>query len=646
MLSISINSSPWQIYSLTACNNYVKLLISSMQMFVDAMRHLEYIRNINWIYAFSGQRVLEYFVDFKMNDPSWRKKLTQRTKGDAFMTKAQLVQTIKGVPAYVKEHWNKPNEGEYLPLKEVVAYTATQTGSYIFMTVSGITTFSASYFCGAIMGISTMDFYIISLIGTVLGYVLMFMNPISVLIYENHGELSKKMKRFANIAYCAQMVLGVICYFIPSESFEFIIKGFPQILGNILLVGGVTNYINWFIRKKYCAKHGRLKPFILICGFPAAILISIIPYLPVQNLSYTNKLIVLHFAFTLMNYFYNSFVGINGLVNFMTPNSQERQRLFSIVPIITGFFPSVISFFFPMLIATTGGYLNLMTYKVFVPIFAFVGSFVMLAVVHCKERIIEAPPEKRKKVTFLHGAKNVLKNKYFWIVNISNTFGQWQGLVGNLLMWWFIYSLRMEWFSGVAANIVVVGMTAGNLLCPFLTKHFQKRNILISFRGITLLTVLGVALAVKFENIYIFMISMFLKNTFSPIVDGVNSGLNADILDYHQWKYGERADAMSGVFSWFLNPISMAIGYVMPWLLKTVGFTSDWDVLYDSKILSSVFNIYTWGSVAGLVLVTLPFIFYDLTREKHEMCIEVLKQRLKNITETDETNTQTEGVQA
>ena len=560
------------------------------------------------------------------------------------MNKSELWQKVKGSPAYVKEHWDKPNEGEYLSLKEVTAYTAAQAGSYIFATASGIMTFSASYFCGAIMGLAAMDFSIINLIGTIIGYILIFMNPIGILIYENHGQLTPKMRIFAHCSYLGQLLLGFICYFVPSQPFEFIMKGLPQIIGNILVVGGITNYINWFIRKTFCAKYGRLKPFILICGVPCAIIMSVIPYLPLDGLSYTNKLIILHFAVTLMNYFLNNFIGINGLVTFMTPNSQERQRLHSIVPIITGLFPSIISMFFPILIISTGGYLNIRTYRIFVPIFAFLGVIVTFAAAFCKERIIEPPMEKRKKVTFWKGAKNVLKNKYLWITNISNIFSQWQWLVGSLLTWWFIYSLRMEWFSGIAANIVVVGMTAGNLLCPVLTKRFQKRDILISFRGLTLLTVLGIALAVKLQNIYIFMIAMFLRNTVSPIVDGVGVGLSADILNYHQWKYGERADAMSGVFSWFLNPITMGIGLIVPWALKSVGFTSDWDVLYDSQILNNVFSIYTWVTVIGLVLVTVPFFFYDLTREKHEMCVRELQARLKAIEEGGET--ESDGVEA
>lgn len=536
---------------------------------------------------------------------------------------------VKGAPAYIKRYWNTPNEGEYLSLSEMVAYTAMQGGTYIFITFSAIMTFAATYFTGSIMGISNLDFTKIGIIGTVIGYVLIFFNPIGILIYENHGRLSPKMKVFAHIAYSAEIIVGIGCYFIPSAGFEFIIKGFPQLVGNNLLIAGVTNYLTWAIRRAFSAKYGRLKPFLLICGFPSAIIMSIIPYLPLLQMSYTKRLIVLNFAFSLMNFFYQNWINVGGLVTFMTPNSQERQRLYSIVPIVTGFFPSIINLFLPMLISITGGYLSLKTYRVFVPIFSFLGAFVSLAVVKCKERVIEAPIEKRAKVTFFKGAKNVLKNKYFWIINISNVLGQYQWLIGNLLAWWFIYSLRMEWFSGVAANVVVLGMTLGNLACPVLTKKFEKRNILLVSRAITIVMCLGIVLAVQMNNIWVFLISLTLKNTITPVVDGVNSGFGADVQTYHQWKYGERADSMSGVFTWFLNPVTMAISYIVPYLLKISGFTSDWDVLYDHAILTKVFSIYSWATIASLVLVTVPFFFYDLTKEKYDICVKELKERLE-----------------
>lgn len=541
----------------------------------------------------------------------------------------ELVGKVKGVPSYVKEHWNKPNEGEYLSLSEVAAYTMGQAGTYIYMTFSAIMTFSATYFTGSIMGISNLDFTVIGIIGTIIGYILIVFNPVGVLIYENHGRLTPKMKRFAHIAYLSEIIIGICCYFIPSESFEFIIKGFPQLVGNNLLVAGITNYFTWAVRRLFSAKYGRLKPMLLACGLPAAIITSIIPYLPLLEMSYTKRLIVLNFGFSLVLFFYNNFIGVNGLVAFITPNSQERQRLYSIVPIVTGLFPSVIGMVLPLLISVTGGYLNLKTYKVFVPIFSFLGVLVSLFVVKCKERVIEPPIEEREKVTFFKGAKNVLKNKYFWIINISNTLGLYQWHIGNLLAWWFIYSLRMEWFSGIAANIVVVGMTVGNIMCPILTSKFEKRNILLISRALTILMCFGIVLAVKMGNIYIFLISLTLKNTIQPVVDGVSTGLGADVQIYHQWRFGERADSMSGVFSWFLNPVTMGLSYIVPYLLKVIGFTSDWDVLYDSQILTHVFSIYTWATIISLVFVTLPFIFYDLTKEKYERCVTELKERVE-----------------
>lgn len=549
------------------------------------------------------------------------------------MKKAEIINKIKSAPAYVKEHWNTPCEGEYMPLKEMAAYTVAQAGTYIMMTVSGIMTFAATYFTGSIMGISNMDFSIIGVISTILGYILIFANPVSVLIYENHGKINKKTQIYAHCIYLGQLIVGILCYFIPSAPFEFIMKGMPQIIGNILVVNGITGYINWFIRYKFSAKHGRVKPFLVLCGIPTAVFMSVIPYLPVQNLSYTNKLIVLHFAFTFMSFFFNNYIGVNSMVTFMTPNSQERQKLYSIVPIITGLMPSIISIFFPMLIATTGGYLNIKTYKVFVPIFCFVGALASLPIAFCKERVIEPPAEKRKEVTFFKGAKNVIKNKYLWIFNISNILGQWQGYVGTLLAWWFIYSLRMEWFSGIAAQIVTLGYTFGGVLCPILTKKFQKMKIFISFRTVTLFTVFGVALAVKTGNIFIFMACMFIKNAVAPIVDGISQGLSADIQVYHQWRFGERSDAMSGIFGWFLNPINMGIGLIIPYILTFVGYTSDWDVLFDSTILNNVFNIYTWATIIGLVLGTVPYFFYDLTKEKYAMCVKELEERVKATSE-------------
>ncbi len=123
-----------------------------------------------------------------------------------------------------------------------------------------------------------MDFYLINLISTVIGYILMFTNPVGMLIYENHGRLTPKMKVFTHTTYFGQLLLGVLCYFIPANTFEGFMIGMPQIADNILVCGGITEYITLIIRRLFCAKYGRVKPFILTCALPSAAILSIIPY--------------------------------------------------------------------------------------------------------------------------------------------------------------------------------------------------------------------------------------------------------------------------------------------------------------------------------------------------------------------------------
>lgn len=251
----------------------------------------------------------------------------------------------------------------------------------------------------------------------------------------------------------------------------------------------------------------------------------------------------------------------------------------------------------------------------------------------CKERVIEEVDEKRVKVKFFKGVKQVLKNKYMWIIESSKILGTWMNIFGGVLQLWFVYSLRMEWFVGIAANLVVLSMTFGNLLTPWLIKKYEKKTIIIWVRIFSLGCILMMYGAILIPSgvlgVIVFMTASFIKNFFHPIEQGVFNGLSADALDYHQCKYGERADGMIQVFGWIFGPFVMAISFVLPFLLERAGYTSDWDVLYNTDIIISVFNIYIWLSFISLSMTIVPFLFYNLTREKHANCIKEMEERIK-----------------
>lgn len=63
-------------------------------------------------------------------------------------------------------------------------------------------------------------------------------------------------------------------------------------------------------------------------------------------------------------------------------------------------------------------------------------------------------------------------------------------------------------------------------------------------------------------GLIVFMFAALLKNLFSPIETGLLAGVTSNALDYHQWKYGERADNMMSIFGMLLAPVTMLLNLI------------------------------------------------------------------------------------
>ena len=532
---------------------------------------------------------------------------------------------------FVKAHWNQPLDGEYLSIKEFLSYCFGNMGISAFTFLAGETiAFTAGYFCGSIMGISLIDFSIISIIALIVRYATIYMEPLTMTVFENLGKIDKKTAKKCIIAYSITIVAGIACYCIPSTTWGMdvkIIKGLPQIVGNILVISGVGNFVNWFIRAKLCRKYGRYKPFMMLYGIPIALLTSLIPFVP-ASLEYTTKLVLLHALFTLRGRF-SALYSDNSLaiVAVITPNSVERQKVYSIGGIAIGLLRSIFRIIFPMMIVLTGGYLDVRSYQIFIPILSAISCAAGFMFGKVQERIAENY-ETKPKVKFSTAAKKLLKNKFFWIINICSIFETWNAYADGVMNYFLIYNLRLEWISGI---IGIVGITSviGNLATPTLIKRFEKRTILVIVRVTWIIVTACYLVAIKLDSIALLVLFVFIRSALTACSNGISRSLNADILDYHQWKTGERADNMVTIFSWFTTPIGTVLGLIIPMFFKKVGFTSDWDVMYDSGIFQDVTTIYVIVAIIALTGSTIPYIFYNLTRAQHAQCVKEIRERVE-----------------
>lgn len=532
---------------------------------------------------------------------------------------------------FVKAHWSQPLEGEYLSIKEFLSYCFGNMGVSAFTYLAGETVaFTAGYFCGSIMGISLMDFSIISIIALIVRYATIYMEPLTMTVFENLGKVDKKTAKKCIIAYSLTIILGIACYCIPPTTWEMdvkIIKGLPQIVGNILIISGAGNFVNWFVRSKLCRRFGRYKPFMLLYGIPITIITSLIPFVP-TTLEYTTKLVLLHALFTLRSRF-TALYSDNSLaiVAVISPNSVERQKLYSIGGIAIGLLRSIFRIIFPMMIVLTGGYLDIRSYQIFIPILSAISCAVGFILIQVKERIAENY-ETKPKVKFGTAAKKLLKNKFFWLINICAIFEGWNGYADGVMNYFLIYNLRLEWISGIVG---IVGITSviGNLATPTLIKRFEKRNVLLIVRVAWIAITACYLVAIKLDSVALLILFVFIRSALTACSNGISRSLNADILDYHQWKTGERADNMVTMFSWFTTPLTTIIGLIIPMLFERVGFTSDWDVMFDSGIFQDVTTIYVIVAVCALTGSTIPYLFYNLTRAQHAQCVKEIRERVE-----------------
>jgi Na+/melibiose symporter-like transporter len=100
------------------------------------------------------------------------------------------------------------------------------------------------------------------------------------------------------------------------------------------------------------------------------------------------------------------------------------------------------------------------------------------------------------------------------------------------------------------------------------------------------------------------------------------------------------------VFVIFFAPFNKLIAMTVPTIYAVMGFTSDWDVLYNDAFRNKIFLVSIIIVLASTIFSIIPFLFYDLTEEKHRRIIEDLKQRAADMDSAAEMETRSAELEA
>lgn len=540
-------------------------------------------------------------------------------------SKAEIVGTVKTFVTDLKTYWDKPRPGEYVSNKEFLYFILGSGGSNNAMNTGANLTFTAScLFVGAIYGLRMMDFAMLGVVNMVLNYLF---QPITMIITDNLGRPPKKTMRLINWASLAFVVVGIACFFVPQTPFEGFMPALPQVIGTKFLVQVLTTYYNILVYRKLSPKFGKYRCWVVAGILPYMVVLMLLVLFPYNELSYNDKFWVMNLMFAVWTTFATCFAQSANVQNVITPNTNERTRIISIGSFISSLLPSIYNIIWPVAAAAAGGLTSIRTYRIVLPIMLFaMVPFTLFLAFGCKDRVIQEENHK-PEINMRKGFKEVLRNKYLWITNVSSWITTFSTGAINIVNMLIIYAMRQDWFMGIMSTILGTAYTPGMLLSPWLIKKFGKKRLMLFCKYMTVVCSLLSVAGVYMNSLVIIVISQYLVTMLASVMSIVTPSMTADIWDYQQYISGERLDGCMGIFGYLASPVTTVAAMVVPTIYGMFGFTSDWNILFDGDIRNRIFIVtIVLTAVTGL-LSAIPYHFYDMTEQRHEEMMDELRAR-------------------
>ncbi len=563
--------------------------------------------------------------------------------------KTGLVSKVKWLFTEIKTHWKTPAEGKYVPYKEYLDiwlavgsnYSGTKTLDYI--------SFAAG--CYLIMYHYNLPYVVFAAIGLINLPLQKFWDIMGWIVNDNLGFMPKQKEKKLYTIYFFSILIGIFLMVFNFQPYLDLnntvvaalnsIRGISaasaiKILGTHILWNGWAGSRNIFWRKKLVPKFGRYKYFLYCDVVPKCIMVILIGWLPVYEIEdVVTRVWVANALFALYNLF-----GFNNCTELCTqnisPNMQERILVRTYPLKLSHILNSIMVLIIPMAIGfTKNEWADINVYRYVIPIiFITFATLTMIFAGKIKERIPQPPIEEKVQINFWDGIFGVMRNKYKWVLTLV---GLLDSLGNGMLAFTtivYLYTFRLSGLAyGLLVSLISFAGTPPDFFTPYFIKKFTYKQIMIFYQltramgyGIIVIAILLCGDNVTLCGV-ICCIMLFLMEMTKTVPTAVSHDMDIRIGDYQMYLSGERLESFSGIFGWFTSPITTLVGLIIPILLLKFGFNSNWDVLYVDMSRVNIIVIPIIFDIAGYLLMTIPYMFWDYDSAKQNKVIQVLERR-------------------
>lgn len=442
---------------------------------------------------------------------------------------------------------------------------------------------------------------------------------------EKKSDITRKEKigffivNVGNIPIMTMMNMYLLYYYVTVIGLD------PVAIGTLFLIARLLDAINdplmgYVIDHLPKTKLGRFRSYIIIgsiiCGLNYLVLWLGPGLLP------TGKLIIAFITYLLFGFTFDLMdIPLNSMIPVMSGRDRDRTLLSSIKGL--GYL-----FGLGIFLLLPVPFLNLFSseqegfYVLIILTVTMIISFSVIGALLIKERVQPLTEEKYKikdSIKIL-GARPVLS---FFLESITEGIGG--GMFTALLFFFFVFVIQKEELFIVYTAFSGIGVLIGVFLLPRLIEKFGKKTTKIIANGISLLAFFLIFFIPR-TNIALVLI-MF---GFSAIGMGINGllsyGIQADNMDYIEWKFGFRAEAAVASINSFIVKGAGGIGAsIAAYALAIIKFNADLPAQTEATIQGLYYIIFGIPSLLYFIGFLIWAFLYPLNRDTRQIMLNELQ---------------------
>lgn len=392
------------------------------------------------------------------------------------------------------------------------------------------------------------------------------------------------------------------------------------------VIDAITDVLVGFAIDKTKTRWGKSRPWFLFGAIPFALAAFLAFSVP--NISPDGKLTYAYITYIFLSFMYTVVnIPLASILPALTDDMNERTVLATWRKFLAFLGSTIVSATALTMVQMIGRGNEVLGFRIVMGIFGVVGClcfFLTFALVR-ENNLQETSKQATLKETIASLAHNTP-----WKLFALNILFMWTGyfMQSSALVYYYKYYVGSTAMASLVATIMTMIPMVANLTVPFLAKILGKRNLYSTAAAVQLAGLVIIFLGDL--NTKIILVGAVISACGYGIKESIYFSMQADPVDYGEWKTGVQAAGTLSSVNGFLGKVAQAIAGGISGLLLAWGAYDSAAVKQTAQALIAIKAMYIYIPIVLLICSIVTMAFYKLDKQFPQIQKELEMRRATN----------------